>query len=173
MSNFSKTISYLKRNGIKSTCYEVAERLDKTNLEEIQKKAAAYKGNRYFCDEKVWLMYAAGDDLRHIPLNKLPDKPRFQKDFVFSILVPAYETNPRYLKEMLDSVIAQSEFAKVELIVADAGKSDRVEQVVKAYSRRLEETKETLARLLDRKEEKKRQKKRKQSGSTPSSNISA
>lgn len=157
MSNLSKTISYLKRNGIKNTCYEVAERLDKSHLEEIQKKAADYRGSRYFCEEQVRLMYAAGDDLRHIPPEKIPDKPEFQKDFVFSILVPAYETNPKHLKEMLDSVIAQSEFAKVELIVADAGKSAKVEQVVKAYRKRLEEVKETLARVAGAKKKESRQ----------------
>ncbi len=166
MSNFSKTISYLKRNGIKNTCYEVAERLDKTHLEEIQKKATVYKGNRYFSEEKVRLMYAAGDDHRHIAPEKIPDKPQFQKDFVFSILVPAYETNPGHLKEMLDSVMAQSKFAKVELIVVDASRSARVEQAVKAYGKRLEEGKETLVRLFDEKK-KEQGTKRKESGQYP------
>ena len=157
MSNLSKTISYLKRNGIKNTCYEVAERLDKIHLEEIQKRAANYRGSRYFCEEQVRLMYAAGDELRHMPPEEIPDRPEFQKDFVFSILVPAYETNPKHLKEMLDSVIAQSEFAKVELIVADAGKSDQVEQIVKGYRKRLEEVKETLARVVGAKKKESRQ----------------
>lgn len=169
MSNFSKTISYLKRNGIKSTCYEVAERLDKTHLEEIQKRAANYEGSRYFCEEKVRFMHVEGDDRRHLQPEKIPDKPEFQKDFVFTILVPAYETNPRHLKEMLDSVIAQSEFAKVELIVADASKSDQVEQTVKAYRKRSEEGKETLVPLVDEKNEKKKEQgtKRKENGQYP------
>ena len=78
MSNLSKTISYLKRNGIKNTCYEVAERLDKIHLEEIQKRAANYRGSRYFCEEQVRLMYAAGDELRHMPPEEIPDRPEFQ-----------------------------------------------------------------------------------------------
>lgn len=158
MSNLSRTISYLKRNGIKNTCYEVAERLDKRHLEEIQKKAADYRGSRYFCEEQVRLMYAAGDELRHVQPEEIPDRPEFQKDFVFSILVPAYETNPKHFEEMLDSVVAQSIFAKVELIVADASKSNRVEQVVKTYEKRLEEGKELIARVEAVKNKKKEEK---------------
>lgn len=145
MSNLSKTISYLKRNGLKNTCYEVCERLDRKHVEEIQKKAAAYKGSRYFFDEKVKLMYAGGDELRHGRIEDIPPKPDFKKDYLFSILVPAYETNPKHLEEMMESVIAQSRFAKVELIIADAGTSLHVEHVVKEYEKRLKLAKEQLA----------------------------
>lgn len=143
MSNYSKTISYLKRNGIKNTCCEIAERIDRIHLEEIQKKAAAYKGSRYFCEEKVRLMYASKKEAGRMQPEKITNKPEFQKDFLFSILVPAYETNPKHLREMLDSVVAQGIFARVELVIADAGKSNQVEQIVKEYQKLLEEGKLT------------------------------
>lgn len=127
MSNLSKTISYLKRNGIKNTCYEVAERLDKSHLEEIQKQVQAYEGDNY--------RYAH---------EKLLKEPEFQKDYLFSILVPAYETNEKYLKEMIDSVIDQAAYERVELIIADASRTNQVETVVKEYEKRLEDAKKQL-----------------------------
>lgn len=128
MGNVSKTMAYLKRNGIKNTCYEVRERLDKKHIEEIQKRVRTYRGSRYY-QEKTSKQQ----------MLMLTDGAFFRKDYLFSILVPAYETNRRYLREMIDSVIAQSAFARVELIVADASQSNQVGDVVKEYMRHLQE----------------------------------
>lgn len=134
MSNLSKTISYLKRNGIKNTCNEVLERLDKNHLEEMQKKVNVYQGDPYYWDEKVLLMYAAGHDLKNTASGEIPKKPAFQKDYLFSILVPAYETNEKYLKEMIESVLVQKDYARVELIIADASRTSQVKDVVNEYT---------------------------------------
>lgn len=133
MSNVSKTISYLKRNGMKNTCREVLERMDWKNQEEIQKKAAVYEGNRYFADETIEKQQSKAECLK---------SESFRKNPVFSILVPAYETNQKHLREMMDSVLAQGAFARVELIIADAGSTEGVELIVKEYQSRLKESKE-------------------------------
>ena len=48
---------------------------------------------------------------------------------LFSIVVPAYETDERFLREMVDSVCRQS-YEKWELIIVDAGSGDSVEKIV-------------------------------------------
>lgn len=48
----------------------------------------------------------------------------------FSILVPAYETDGRYLREMIGSVLAQT-WPWLELIVADASETDAVGRIVR------------------------------------------
>ncbi len=52
---------------------------------------------------------------------------------MFSVLVPAYETDPAQLREMIASVLDQT-YPKLELCIADASKSDRVKTVVKEMS---------------------------------------
>lgn len=124
MGNLGKTISYLKRNGLKDTCHTIRERLDGSHLEQIQRELADYEGARFFADG---LRQAHADEVR-----KEQAERRFRDEYLFSILVPAYETQEVYLKEMIDSVMRQT-YAKVELIVADASQSDRVERVVEEY----------------------------------------
>lgn len=138
MSNFTKTISYLKRNGIKNTCDTILERLDSTHLEPIQKELKDYKG----C-----LHYATKERQENEPQIRKSQMTRtFSTQYSFSILVPAYETNTTYLIQMIDSVMRQT-YAKVELVIADASKSNQVEQTVKKYEQ------ETLPEI--RKENKK------------------
>ena len=124
MSNFTKTISYLKRNGIKNTCDTIIERLDSTHLEPIQKELKDYKG----C-----LHYATKERQENESQTRKAQMTRtFSTQYSFSILVPAYETNETYLIQMIDSVMRQT-YAKVELVIADASKSNQVEQTVKKY----------------------------------------
>lgn len=132
MSNLIKTISFLKRNGIKNTCYTIKERLDKKNLEQIQVELKDYQGARY---------YASIERQAHEEATRSFQKQsEFKERFLFSILVPAYETDKQFLIEMMDSVMQQT-YARVELIIADASKSDNVEETVRAYE------KETLSKL--------------------------
>ncbi len=54
-------------------------------------------------------------------------------DPLFSIVVPAYETDEQYLREMLDSVVGQT-YVNWELCVADASdKTGTVEKVLREY----------------------------------------
>ncbi|MGN1147705.1 MAG: glycosyltransferase [Lachnospiraceae bacterium] len=111
IANLKKTIYYLKRNGLRDTYLAALERLRKKTEE-------AY-------------VYEA-------PTAETLDEQRAQARRgkeggpYFSILVPAYRTNPDYLKAMVDSVLMQS-YEHLELIIADASEDMSVESVVKEY----------------------------------------
>lgn len=108
VSNLRKAFYYLKKNGLKNAYYAAMERMG-------QEKAADYH-------------YCPPDE------NKL-QKQREEADgfsYTFSILVPAYETDPSYLREMTDSVLNQT-YSRLELIVADASMSDTVKKVLDTY----------------------------------------
>ena len=107
-SNIRKTINYLKKNGVKHAYYAARERIE-------SEKADTY-------------IYEA------VPADALMRQRELSKEFSykFSILVPVYETPEAYLRRMIDSVLTQS-YGNFELILADAGSSDRVEHVVQSY----------------------------------------
>lgn len=126
MSNLIRTISYLKRNGIKNTCYTIKERLDVKHLEQVQREIMNYEGARYFATPE---REANAEEVRTQQFLH-----KFENNYLFSILVPAYETDERYLAEMIDSVMRQT-YSKVELIIADASKSDKVKQAVSLYQK--------------------------------------
>ncbi|MCR2047338.1 glycosyltransferase [Acetatifactor muris] len=106
-ANLKKTIYYLKRNGLRQTWYAVRERLDerrqpsycRTRLSE-----ASPEGQR-----RTW-------EQGEYPVS-------------FSILVPAYGTREKYLRELLESLRRQT-YPGWELILADATEDDSVEKVV-------------------------------------------
>ena len=105
LANIKKTIYYLKRNGIKNTCYAVLERLE-------ERKNAPYT-----------FLPVSGEELaRQRAWSN-------NRDAVFSILVPTYRTNEVYLREMILSVAAQS-YPHWELILADATSDDSVRLAV-------------------------------------------
>lgn len=109
VSNIRKTINYLKKNGVKHAYYAARERIE-------SEKADTYT-------------YEA------VSADVLMQQKEVAKNFTckFSILVPVYETPEAYLRRMIDSVLAQS-YENFELILADAGSSDSVEQVVGSYT---------------------------------------
>lgn len=107
IANLKKTTNYLKKNGLWDTFL--------TALERLLTKEAPYS-------------YGA-------PSAETLDEQRERtKDcsLLFSILVPAYRTDKRYLRAMLDSVLAQS-YPHFELILADATEDDSVGSVVREY----------------------------------------
>lgn len=107
--NVRKTWRYLRKNGLKQAYYAVRERIEQEKGQEY-----IYTPPQYEC-------------LQEQSRETAEEKLRF------SILVPAYETKEAYLREMLDSVFAQS-YGNFELILADASESDAVERVVKTYT---------------------------------------
>lgn len=109
ISNLRKTYYYLKKNGLKSAYYAALERM-------ISEKKEAY---RYEAPSKE-------------VLEAQRNKGKNYTD-TFSILVPAYETNEGFLREMIDSVCQQS-YEKWELIIADASKSRQVKTVIDTYA---------------------------------------
>ncbi len=114
LANLKKTWYYLQKNGIFNTYYAVRERLYAENSDLYPDK-----GYRY-------------ESLSEEELEK-QRKVSFTNAYRFSILVPMYETKPEYAKEMIDSVLAQT-YSNWELILADASKSDVVQNTVSVYS---------------------------------------
>ena len=111
VSNFRKAFYYLRKNGIKNTWYAVWERL-------LEAKGEAY---RYLSPSEVVLA-----------------QQRQQGEAfscTISILVPAYETPEAYLRQMVDSLLAQS-YGRWELIVADASRTAQVRKVMEQYQDR-------------------------------------
>lgn len=107
-SNFIKTIHYLKKNGLKQAYYAVLER----TAVEIR------------------------DDYHYEPLPDavMAEQKNRSSAFhtKFSILVPAYETEERFLRPMLESVLNQT-YGNFELVLVDASRSDTVSKVVAEY----------------------------------------
>lgn len=122
--NIRKTINYIRKNGIKNTYYAAAERLTEEKEED------------YF--------YREPDETI---LNKQQkDGKRFP--YRFSIVVPAYETKEKHFREMLDSVRRQS-YERWELIIADAGKSSTVGEIVAEYQEKQHERRLRYIRLTE------------------------
>lgn len=104
-SNAKKTLRYLKRNGIWHTYYAVRER-----VEEEKKNTYCYT----------------------LPKAETLERQREQAQgmpWKFSIVVPLYETPEEFLREMLASVCRQS-YPHWELILADAGRTDKALEVL-------------------------------------------
>ncbi|MBQ9513267.1 MAG: glycosyltransferase [Lachnospiraceae bacterium] len=112
VSNVLKTISYTKRNGVKSAYYAAKERLEDAakepydfvpaSEEELQKQRETYAAWRELSDNNVFDY-----------LTKEHYLPRI------SIIVPCYKTPKRFLQAMIESVTAQT-YENWELILVDA-----------------------------------------------------
>ena len=103
-----KTLNYIKRNGPVKTYYAIRERLR-------DKKSNDYSFTPIGEEERLDQIQAA-----------------LSMDVRISVLVPAYETPEIYLRELVDSVIAQT-YGKWELVIADASFSDQVSSVIGSY----------------------------------------
>lgn len=104
--NVRKTINYLKKNGLAGTFYAAAERVQEERTVDyhyLPPDAQELKRQRRETEDYPWL---------------------------FSIVTPAYETKEAHLREMIASVQAQS-YPNWELVIVDAGESDRVERTVR------------------------------------------
>lgn len=104
--NVRKTINYLKKNGLAGTFYAAAERVKEERTADYQ----------YLPPEESELLRQR---------REMEDCP-----WLFSIVTPAYETKEAHLREMIASVQAQS-YPNWELIIVDAGESDKVERAVR------------------------------------------
>lgn len=108
--NIRKALYYLRRNGIKNTWFAARERL------------------------------AQGGDVKYTytpPSREQMECQRKEAEGMtvsFSILVPAYRTPGPYLRELIESVLAQS-YPKFELLIGDATEADdrSVEETAAAY----------------------------------------
>jgi len=109
MSDISKTMRYLKRNGIKNTFFAVAERLSQRgvpyNYAPISDEEADEQLRKYYSRYPIF----------------------------FSILIPVYETGEPYLRAMIESCLEQT-YRNFELILADASKTDKPKEIIETYS---------------------------------------
>lgn len=109
INNLIKTIRYLKKNGVRHTYYAARER-----IEEERKSDYYYKE----------------------PSEEILSAQRTESaaySTLFSIVVPTYNTDEKFLREMIDSVCRQS-YDKWELVIVDASTDSAVENVVKQIS---------------------------------------
>lgn len=124
MSYFSRTISYMKRNGIRHTFFAVMERMNLAGADPDQVRANAYhkpEGSS-LSEDSPEAADAKAKDLQKADFDSIR----------FSIVVPAYETKESYLREMIDSVVEQS-YENWQLVIGDASVTDRVKNVVDTY----------------------------------------
>ena len=86
--------------------------------------------NDYDYGEWYELTKPSAEELERQRADRLPDMPKF------SVIIPAYKTPERYLKEMLDSIAAQT-YANWEVCVVDGSPAgESVERVLRRYAER-------------------------------------
>ncbi len=107
--NIKKTINYSKKNGYGETFLAAWERV-------TAKYHADYE---YKEPDKATLESQRND--------------KSISDLKFSILVPAYETEPVYMKELVESCLNQT-YGNWELIISDGSEDDMVEKTLSQYS---------------------------------------
>ena len=109
--NIRKTAYFLKRNGIKNTCYAIRERL-----------AGSRQPLYRFTPPRE-------EELARQRMVCRSSEPVH----TISIVVPCYRTSPKYLLEMMESVRGQT-YPRWELILADATEDDNVGRVARTVT---------------------------------------
>ncbi len=118
---YSKTNRYLKRNGLEKTAIAVAD-------------SALTKTPKSFNYQ-----LATNDELR----AQRAWSKRFSSDLKFSLVVPAYETDPEYFRAMATSVLDQT-YSNWEFIVIDASKTNSLQAELERILRAGKESKSTI-----------------------------
>lgn len=109
-ANLKRTVYFLKRNGIKNTCFEIKERLE------------AGKQPPY-----VWVPVSSEQLAAQ---RRRAEEEKF--NLKFSIVVPAYRTPENCLREMTESLLAQS-YPDWELILADATEEEVLSGIIEEF----------------------------------------
>lgn len=112
--NVKRLSSYIKRNGLKASYYKAIERLEEKS--DIKKVPIVQ-------DEDVFDLISDKEQ------DEYEREMNFTHRYKFSIIVPAYETGRRRVKEMIFSCLAQT-YSNFELCIADASESDEVQEAV-------------------------------------------
>ncbi|MBO4750755.1 MAG: glycosyltransferase [Lachnospiraceae bacterium] len=113
IANLKKTIYYLRRNGLRATIAAVKERLSaKESYEPVVLSEVDLSALQEEAQGFIAQVQATGKKLPH-----------------FSILVPAYRTNPVFLKELVKSVCDQA-YPYWELLILDATEDDSVREAL-------------------------------------------
>lgn len=112
-ANLKRTIYYLRRNGLLNTWYAVRERL-------AERKQPPY----------IWCPPPEARLAEQRAGWERIGQSREEAPIAFSILVPVYRTKPEYLRELLESLGAQT-YPQWEVILADATEDDSVERILR------------------------------------------
>lgn len=107
-----KTTNYFRRNGLKQTVFAVAQNLTLKTPKE------------YF--------YVPLSEEELLFMRKNPPQTKTK----ISILVPAYQTDPVYFRQLLDSVVSQI-YPFWELVIADASGNENLLAIVQEYRQRI------------------------------------
>ncbi len=111
-----KVIKSLKEKGIKATVIKVKNRL-------LHSNGKAKKYDRWYQEHKTTLEELAKQK-----------QESFSYEPTFSILVPLYETDEKYLRELIESVKAQT-YSRWQLCFSDGSKdSDRLDKIISKYT---------------------------------------
>lgn len=113
--NIMRGISYLKRNGLKEAYYKAKERLIRDDDEKDYSEKVI---NNIITREEA----------------ELQRKRDFIHKYKISVIVPAYETEERYIRDMLSSVTEQT-YSNWELCIADGSSTDKVKTAVEEFCR--------------------------------------
>ena len=116
MGLVNKTVGVYKRYGLKGFCTKLGEKLTSP--------MRAYTKN-------VSSFLPTEQELKEQRAHTFLVEPRI------SIVVPAYETNETFLRELLDSLEKQS-YDNWELCIADGSRSEQVEKIIREYQNRYE-----------------------------------
>lgn len=102
---------YLERNGISATIYKINSKLRK-------KEGNTYDNwrKKYMVTEEELIQQRAA---------------QFQTPKKFSIVVPLYRTKPAYLREMIDSIVAQT-YPHWQLCLADGSPSEEADSLAQS-----------------------------------------
>ena len=119
MSHISRAVSFFKRNGFLPTVYATLERVGLFGPDPDQVRANKYGEMTENTKEETRTV--APKELR-----------KLTKEYRFSIVVPAYETDEVFFAEMIDSVRRQT-YLNWQLVIADASKSDTLEKKMEEY----------------------------------------
>lgn len=113
MGKYRKTISYIRRNGIRKTFFRILEQ---------------FETNAYFAnyDKESKEKRASEQELLQQAQISFGSNP------LISIVVPLYNTPDRFLKELIESIIAQS-YKNWELILADGSGKDYLKVCAAGY----------------------------------------
>lgn len=113
VANLKKTINYLKKNGVEDTYYATLERI-------VTRKQRKYQYEPPAEEE----------------LERQADI-RWDREPKLSLVVPAYETKPIFMQDLILSVVEQT-YRNFELVIADASETNVVEKVVKDFQTQYE-----------------------------------
>ncbi len=113
-SQASMGLSLLKQYGVRDFYYRFREWC------EFRERNKAYQAHPEF-------YFPSGREL------EAQRGKRWEYAPLISIVVPAYETEEAFLRQLLDSVLGQT-YSHLELCLADGSRTDKVERVVQSYA---------------------------------------